>query len=164
MNRIEPDPRLDLYFERFVDIPPNLVWAAWTKPEHVVHWFTPAPWKTVECEIDLRPGGRFYAVMQSPEGQKFPNVGCYLEAIENERLAWTNNLLPGFRPAAAPGDGAMDLLFTAVVSLQPHGSGTRYMALVMHRDEEGCKKHEAMGFEHGWGKALEQLVAHMKQV
>ena len=25
------------------------------------------------------------------------------------------------------------------------------------------KKHEDMGFEHGWGKALEQLVEYMKR-
>ena len=30
-------------------------------------------------------------------------------------------------------------------------------------DEEGRKKHEAMGFEHGWGAALDQLVAHMRK-
>ena len=60
-----PDPRLDLILERIVDVPPELVWAAWTTPEHVKQWFTPAPWKTVECEIDLRPGGIFRTVMRS---------------------------------------------------------------------------------------------------
>jgi hypothetical protein len=34
----------------------------------------------------------------------------------------------------------------------------------MHADEAGMKKHEAMGFHDGWGKALEQLVEHMKSV
>src|SRR5215467_5756459 len=29
------DPRLDLLLERVVDVPPELVWAAWTVPEHV---------------------------------------------------------------------------------------------------------------------------------
>jgi uncharacterized protein YndB with AHSA1/START domain len=71
----QPDPLLDLVLERVVDVPPELVWAAWTTPEHVTHWFTPAPWKTVTCEIDLRPGGMFRTVMRSPEGQDFPNVG-----------------------------------------------------------------------------------------
>lgn len=52
-----PNPKLDLVLERFVDVPPRLVWAAWTQPKHVMRWFTPAPWKTVDCEIDLRPGG-----------------------------------------------------------------------------------------------------------
>ena len=63
----QPDPRLDLNFERVVDLPPALIWAAWTEPEHLTHWFTPVPWKTVECEIDLRPGGIFRTVMRSPE-------------------------------------------------------------------------------------------------
>ena len=56
-DTLQRDPRLDLLLERVVDVPPDLVWTAWTVPAHVKKWFTPAPWKTVECEIDLRPGG-----------------------------------------------------------------------------------------------------------
>ncbi len=52
-----PNPQLDLVFERIIDVPRELVWRAWTTPEMITQWFTPAPWKTLECEIDLRPGG-----------------------------------------------------------------------------------------------------------
>ena len=161
----QADSRLDLVFERVVDIKPELVWAAWTEPEHIKHWFTPAPWKTVDCEIDLRPGGIFRTMMQSPEGPAFPNVGCYLEIIKNRKLVWTNALAPGFRPAAPSTPEMADcgaFAFTAVVSLEPHASGTRYTARVMHQDESGRKQHEQMGFHEGWGTALDQLVAHMK--
>jgi uncharacterized protein YndB with AHSA1/START domain len=154
----QPDPRLDLVLERVVDVPRELVWIAWTTPEHVKQWFTPAPWRTVDCEIDLRPGGIFRTVMRSPEGQEFPNVGCYLEVIENERLVWTNALAPGYRPSSQP-DDCFDGFFTAVISLEAHASGTKYTALAMHRDEEGRRKHDEMGFHEGWGKALDQLVA-----
>ena len=41
--RIKPDPKLDLVLERVVDVPRELVWAAWTKPEHLTQWFTPRP-------------------------------------------------------------------------------------------------------------------------
>ena len=51
------DPKLDLMLERVIDVPRELVWKAWTTPEYVVKWFTPAPWQTVDCKIDLRPGG-----------------------------------------------------------------------------------------------------------
>jgi len=88
----QPDPKLDLVFERIVDVPRELIWTAWTTPEQLKQWFTPAPWKTVDCEIDLRPGGLFRTVMRSPEGQEFPGVSCYLEIVENERLVWTNAL------------------------------------------------------------------------
>lgn len=54
--------------------------------------------------------------------------------------------------------------FTAVISLQPQGKGTKYTALVIHRDEDGRNKHAEMGFQDGWGKALDQLVAMAKQM
>ena len=155
-----PDPRLDLVFERVVDVPRELVWTAWTSPSHLKKWFTPAPWTTVDCEIDLRPGGIFRTTMRSPEGKDFPNLGCYLEVIENERLVWTNALGPGFRPAHRPsGETCGAFSFTAVIALEPRGKGTKYSALVIHGDEEGRKEHEKMGFHEGWGKALDQLVA-----
>ncbi len=56
ISRPEINPKLDLVLERVVDVPPHLVWEAWTKPEHVKHWFCPKPWSVTECEIDLRPG------------------------------------------------------------------------------------------------------------
>ena len=86
------DPKLDLVLEREVDVPPELVWKAWTTPELLKQWFAPKPYETPACEIDLRPGGAFRTVMRSPEGDEFDNVGCYLEVIENEKLSWTSVL------------------------------------------------------------------------
>lgn len=154
------NPQLDLSFERVVDVKPELVWKAWTTAEYLMKWFTPAPWKTVHCEIDLRPGGMFHTVMESPEGQRHPNTGCYLEVVPHRRLIWTGALLPGYRPANLSAD--VPFVFTAVIELEPHGTGTRYTATVMHSTEDGRARHEAMGFHHGWGKALDQLVALAK--
>lgn len=160
----QPNSKLDLSFERIVDVPKELVWRAWTEPRHLMPWFCPLPWKTVDCEIDLRAGGIFRTVMQSPEGQLFPNTGCYLEVIKNERLVWTSALLPGFRPVANSATGMTDFLFTATIELTAQGSGTKYAATVIHADEEGCKKHADIGFHEGWGKALEQLVEYSKKM
>jgi uncharacterized protein YndB with AHSA1/START domain len=155
------DPKLDLVLERVVPVPRELVWKAWTTPEILMKWFTPAPWSTVECEIDLRPGGLFRTVMRSPEGQTYPHDGCYLEVIPNERLVWTDALLPGFRPANRPGEPSTTCgvtCFTAVISLATEGTGTKYTALALHKDEADSKGHAAMGFYDGWGTALDQLV------
>jgi uncharacterized protein YndB with AHSA1/START domain len=157
---------LDLKLERIIDVPPSSVWRAYTEPELLKKWFCPAPWKTIDAEIDLRPGGIFRTTFQSPEGHEFPNLGCYLETIKNERIVWTNAMLPGFRPAAVNatgGDGAPEFSFTAFIEMLPHGSAqTHYRATVIHASEASCKTHAAMGFEGGWGAALDQLVAMVK--
>jgi uncharacterized protein YndB with AHSA1/START domain len=118
-------------------------------------WFAPRPWTTTECEMDLRPGGQFKFVMRSPEGQLYPNVGCFLEIVPNQRLVWTDALLPGYRPAPEP--------FTAVVLFDSDGKGgSKYTAIAMHRDEDIRKKHEGMGFHQGWGQVFDQLIEHLK--
>lgn len=157
MDEFTPDPRLDLVLERTVDVPPEKVWAAWTKPEHVVKWFTPKPWETVECQIDLRPGGIFRTVMRSPEGEEHPGVGCYLEVVENERLVWTDALGPGWRPNP-------ESFMTGMILLEPHEEGTKYTAIALHKDEADRAKHDKMGFHEGWGTALDQLVEHVKSL
>ncbi|HYA59050.1 MAG TPA: SRPBCC family protein [Burkholderiaceae bacterium] len=159
---VVPDPKLDLLLERVVDVPREHVWAAWTRPELIKKWFTPAPWQTVDCEIDLRPGGIFRTVMRGPQGQEFANTGCYLELIENERLIWTGALQPGYRPPARNAVPEDSFLMTAAILLQARGKATQYKALVLHGDEPSRIKHEKMGFHEGWGKALDQLVALAK--
>jgi uncharacterized protein YndB with AHSA1/START domain len=148
------DPKLDLVLERVVDAPPERIWRAWTDPVLMVQWFTPKPWETVEVKLDLWPGGRFDAVMRSPEGEIHPNPGCVLEAVENRRLVWTSVLGAGFRPAADHGD----LAFTGVILLEPHGTGTRYVAIAKHPTEAIAADHAQMGFHEGWGMALDQLL------
>lgn len=145
------DGELDLVLEREIDAPRELVWAAWTRPEHLVRWFTPAPWQTVDCEMDLRPGGIFRTVMRGPGGEESGGSGCFLEIVENEKLVWTDALLPGFRPSASP-------FFTAEIRLAPSGEGTRYTAIARHATASARKQHEEMGFHEGWGRALDQLV------
>ncbi len=105
--------------------------------------------------------------MQSPEGQAFDNHGCYLEIVKNEKLVWTNAVEPGYRPAnlpvETPGHECAEFAFTAVISFEPHASGTKYTALVMHANKAARIQHEKMGFEEGWGTALDQLVAMIKK-
>lgn len=152
---VQPDPRFDLVLERDIDVPVELVWQAWTTPDSLKQWFCPKPWMVTECEIDLRPGGIFRTVMRSPEGQEFPNIGCYLDVVPQQRLIFTDALLPGYRPAEKP-------FFTAGLYLEPTSTGTRYTAIAVHGTEESRKAHEEMGFHDGWGTVVEQMVAHIK--
>ena len=158
------NPELDLQFERIVDVPREKIWAAWTTPKLLMPWFCPLPWKTIACEIDLRPGGIFYTVMQSPEGQRFPNSGCYLELIPNEKLVWTNALEPGFRPAkqavANLGHPCEEFMMTATILLEPVASGTNYTAHVMHAHKATRIQHEQRGLKKVGELALISLLPH----
>ncbi|MEW6454116.1 MAG: SRPBCC family protein [Pseudomonadota bacterium] len=147
------DPSLDLELIRFTKLPRALLWRCWTEPEHLMPWFVPSPWKITDCEIDLRPGGVFSSTMLSPEGEKFPNMGCYLEVVKHEKLVWTDALLPGYRPSEKP-------FMTAVLTFEDHPDGTKYVARALHKSGEDRKKHEDMGFEHGWGTVWEQLLVY----
>lgn len=157
------DPALDLVLERVVDIPPEDVWAAWTTPSLLTQWFTPAPWKTVDARVELYPGGAFHTVMRTPDGQDFTNTGCILEVVPNRLLAWTGAFKPGFRPHTMQELQGFPFIFSAVITMEPEGQGTRYRALAIHPDAEARATHDEMGFHSGWGAALDQLVALMKK-
>ncbi len=62
-------------------------------------------------------------------------------------------------------DPQRDLYLEREVDLQLEplpGGGTRYRARVNHQDDAARQKHANMGFEQGWGIALDQLVELMK--
>jgi uncharacterized protein YndB with AHSA1/START domain len=99
--------------------------------------------------------------MQSPEGQRISNIGCYLEIDPQKKLIWTNAFSPGFRPKSQINktiQSGPNFEFTAIIELTDSGNQTRYTATVMHSDHESCQIHANMGFEQGWDKALNQMV------
>jgi uncharacterized protein YndB with AHSA1/START domain len=151
----------NLVLQRTVDVPPELLFKAWSTPEHLMPWFCPKPYRTIECEIDLRPGGIFFAQMVDPEGHKLPaEPGCYLEIVPNRKIVWTSALGPGYRPLTT---SAAPWFFTAVLSFEPHGDGgCVYTATAIHSTREDAQSHDTMGFSVGWGLVLDQLVAYVK--
>ena len=159
-------PLLDLKFHREVSISPAQIWEGWTNPATLMKWFCPRPWKVIECDIDLRPGGIFRTVMQSPEGKNMPeNLGTFLAIEPLKRLVWTNALGTDFRPRPKPIDESLGFFFVVDLRLTPLlNGGTSYAVNVIHQDATGRQTHEEMGFQEGWGIALDQLVELMSPI
>jgi uncharacterized protein YndB with AHSA1/START domain len=74
---------------------------------------------------------------------------------KTKKIVFTDALTPGYRPAE-------NAFFTAVITFEAQGNGTKYTARAMHKDEATRQNHEEMGFHTGWGQSLDQLVALVK--
>lgn len=145
----------ELVLTRYMDAPREKLYRCWTEPELMKQWFTPAPWKTVEARVDLRAGGSNYVLMRGPNGEEVPNHGVYLEIVPNEKIVFTDAYTKAWEPSEKP-------FFTAIVTFEPEGDGTRYTARALHWRAEDKEAHEKMGFHEGWGAAADQLVALAK--
>ena len=150
---------LDLVLERTLEAPIDLVWKAYTDPEHLKQWFAPKPYEITECELDLRPGGVFRIRMVGPDGfdTGHGTPGCVLEVVEGKKLTWTSALGPGYRPNEM-GEGCESFPMTAIITFVDAGNGkTAYKAVALHKDAKDRDTHEQMGFQDGWGTTAKQL-------
>jgi uncharacterized protein YndB with AHSA1/START domain len=114
----------------------------------------PRAWGRVSrAEMDLRPGGLFSIDIAGENGEDFPNLGCFLDVVPMERLVWTSMLFPGYRPAVFD-----DVPITAIVTMKPEGSGTRYVFTALHRNEADLEANKTSGWLEGTNIAVDQLV------
>jgi uncharacterized protein YndB with AHSA1/START domain len=94
------------------DAPRQIVWEAWTKPEHLAEWWGPEMFTNPICEVDLRPGGSFRIDMKGPDGEMYPAPGTVVEVHEPERLAFSQT------PVDTAGTVLFEVLQTAVFTEQ----------------------------------------------
>ena len=71
--------------------PREVVFEAWTKPEHVAQWWDPSREPLASCEIDLRPHGAFRF---GPRGSKPPFSGIYRDIVVPQRLVFSTVIAP----------------------------------------------------------------------
>jgi uncharacterized protein YndB with AHSA1/START domain len=102
---------------------------------------------------DLRVGGRANVEMASPEGERHPYSGVFLEVVPGRKLVSTGALTEGWVPQAG------EMNFVRIDTFEPEGE--RH-PLHRRRPPLGRKghaeTHRAMGFEQGWGAVADQLA------
>src|SRR5260370_37893765 len=82
----------ELTMTRIFDAPRDLVFKAWTAPEHMMNWFCPNGFTLPVCEMDFRVGGRLRLCMRATDGNEHWGRGVYREIVPAERIDWTGTL------------------------------------------------------------------------
>jgi uncharacterized protein YndB with AHSA1/START domain len=136
---------------RVVDAPRELVWEAWTNPEHVPHWLLgPEGWTMPVCEIDLRPGGAWHFVWRRSDGTEMEMRGEYREVEPPERLVHTESW----------GGDWPETLNTLILSEE---DGKTTMAqTILYPSQEARDAAFATGMTKGASISFERLDAYLR--
>ena len=136
---------------RTFEAPLELLWKAWTEPEHFMNWYGPRGFTAPTCEIDLREGGRHLWSMLSSNGRQMYFTGIYKEVVPMERLVFTDSMSDAEGNVMSPemmGEGMHTTLVVTVTFAHADGKTT---VTVSHVGEE----HARMG----WEQAFDKLTA-----
>jgi len=68
----------EIVLSRVIAAPRDLVFKAWTDPQHLPNWFGPEGFGGETAEIDIRVGGRWRFVMVAPNGVRYDNRILFL--------------------------------------------------------------------------------------
>lgn len=79
----------EVLITRIINAPRELVYKAWTKPEHLMQWYAPTGCTIRFAILDIRKGGTYHSCITIPGGKECWCVGEYLEIIPNEKIVQT---------------------------------------------------------------------------
>ncbi|MDX6375807.1 MAG: hypothetical protein QOE98_110 [Gaiellaceae bacterium] len=138
---------------RVFDAPRELVFDAYTSPEHLPHWMTgPTGWTMPVCEVDLRPGGVWRFVWRKDDGSEMEMTGVYDEVVRPERVVNTESW---------GGDWA-DTLNTLVLT-ETDGQ-TTMVSTSLYPSLEARDLALGSGMKEGMNISFDRLDAHLAAV
>lgn len=139
----------ELVITRVINAPRELVFEAWTKPEHLHNWWGPNGCITTTQEISVKVGGRWKFVMQTPDGTKYPNEIVFHEIDPPARLHYGHS---------GPGDPEGLNFITTVVFEEIAPGKTRCTMTGVFQSKEAL---EYVIREHGAKKGGEETIAKL---
>lgn len=143
----------EVLITRTVEAPRGLVFAAWTRPEHVSRWLLgPDGWTMPVCEIDLRPGGSWHFGWRREDGTELEMHGEYREISPPERLVFTERW----------GGDWPETLHTLV--LTEEDGRTTIAEWVLYPSREARDAALATGMKDGLAASYQRLDAHLKEL
>ncbi len=152
----------ELVIIRVFDAPRELVFRAWTEPEHLARWWGPNGFTTPFCKVDLRPGGAWHLCMRSPDGRDFWCKGIYREIVVPERIVTTDffadeegNLVPPTHYGMSA-DVPAEMLLTVTFTEQ---DGKTKLTVQQSLPLSLAK---SIGAVEGWNQSFDRLAEQLK--
>ena len=145
----------ELVITRVIDAPRELVFRAWTDPQHVVHWWGPNGFTNTIHEMDVRPGGVWRFIMHGPDGVDYANKIVYIEVVRPERLVYAH----GSDVEDDPGK------FNVTVTFADLGDKTRVtMQMVFASAAVRDQMVKEVGAVEGGNQTLDRLEAYLPRM
>jgi uncharacterized protein YndB with AHSA1/START domain len=85
----------EIVIQRTFRAPPEIVFDAWTRPEHLRRWWAPKSRGVtlVQCDAEVRAGGAYRYVLERA-GERFAFYGAYREVERPARLVYSQYFEP----------------------------------------------------------------------
>ena len=130
--------------------PRALVFQAFTDAKHMAKWWGPKGFTAPRCEVDARPGGAIYIMMQGPGDMSHPMTGVVHGVVPNERFIFT--------AVARDADDNVLLESHTTVTFRDNGAGTRLIVEARAQGKVDIARMMLAGMEQGWSESLEKLA------
>ena len=85
----------EIIISRTLNAPVELVWEAWTNPEHIANWWGPNGFTNTITKMDLTPGGEWLLVMHGPDGTDYKNKSIFKEIVPHKKIVF-EHIAPNF--------------------------------------------------------------------
>ena len=81
--------KTSLEIVRFINVPTDRVYDAWTDPAQLRRWFGPKSVRTRNITADVRVGGSYRWDLTSPDGEEMSAFGEYKELTPGKKIVFT---------------------------------------------------------------------------
>lgn len=141
----------ELVITRTINAPRELVFEAFTDPEHIGQWWGPNGFTTSTANRDVRVGGNWRFTMHGPDGTDYPNFITYTDIVKPERICYDQ------------GEDESAVIFSVVITFDAVGAKT---ALTLRTLFQSAQQREAMkkfGAVEGGQQTLNRLEQYLSQ-
>lgn len=152
-----------LEMTRHINAPPERVFEAWTKADHMKNWWGPKGFKMPYCKIDLRIGGTVHYCMRSPEGRDYWGKGTYLEIVEPGRLVITDTFSDEEGNMTSPTQHGLSKEWPSesqIIGIFDDEDGKTKLTLRHVGIPQSGKEREMC--EEGWSQTLDRLTEYVE--